>query len=525
VKGGAIVKARWSWDTPPDPILESDIKTVIDADVVIVGMGNAGVHAALSCVENGLSVACLEKSTTIQARGGSTGSCDSHLHRESGIHVNRDRAQYLWVRSSGNRCNESLVNLWFDRSGEALDWMWENVKSVDPGASQALVSAWGKFEWFPEEPDNCSTVASPDFDLPEEVFAIEFVPGVKFFYMPTAAHYKILKEKYQVQVHFETIAEQLVKEGNRISGVIASDKDGNYIKFTGSVGVILCTGDISGDPEMMECFAEAFTANVIDHQLEPPGLNTGDGHKMAIWAGAAMQDKPFPPILHPQAMATFHGPFMFVNVDGVRFMNEATWVQGKAVKYMQQPKHYAFSVFDDNFTRDTADSLQYGGGMFWDSLSGREGDTFDEDAQRKEIERYVKRGVGFKADTLEELADKIGIDKQAFLEQVKRYNEDCAAGVDSQFRKDSRLLYPIVKPPFYAMKNGATMLCMAGGVRINERLECLDTEGKVIPGLYASGNASGDFYAQDYPIHVSGTSTSRCLTWGYLLGRYLGGVE
>jgi succinate dehydrogenase/fumarate reductase flavoprotein subunit len=525
VNKGGTVKAKWSWDTPPEPISESSITETVEADVVVIGMGNAGVHTALSCAENGLNVVCLEKSATVQARGGSTGSCESHLHREMDLHVNRDRAQYLWVRSSGNRCSESLVNLWFDRSGEALDWMWKNVQSVDPGAKQALISAWGKFEWFPEEPDNCSTQASPDFVVPDEVFSIEFAPGVKFFYMPTAAHFKILKERYRVPVHFETIAEQLIKDGDRVVGVIAKNKNGDYIRYNGSKGVVLCTGDIASDPEMMECFAEEFTANAIDNQFVPPGLNTGDGHKMAMWIGAAMQGKPFPPMLHPQALATFHGPFMSVNVRGKRFMNEGTWVQGKAVKYMQQPKHYVFTVFDNNFTRDTADSLQYGGGMFWDSLSGFEGVPFNEAAQRAEIEGYVKREVGFKADTLEALADQLDVDKRAFLEQVRKYNDDCAAGVDTQFRKDPRLMYPIVDPPFYAMKNGGTMMCMPGGVKMSERLECLDVDENVIPGLYAAGNASGDFYTQDYPIHVSGTSTSRCLTWGYLLGRYLAGVE
>ncbi|NLG10057.1 MAG: FAD-binding protein, partial [Coriobacteriaceae bacterium] len=258
--------------------------------------------------------------------------------------------------------------------------------------------------------------------------------------------------------------------------------------------------------------------------------NTGDGHKMAMWVGAEMQAKPFPPMLHPQALAMFHGPFMFVNVRGKRFMNEATWVQGKAVKYMQQPPnsqglHLAYSVFDDNFTRDTADSLNYGGGMFWDSLSGVQGVPFDEAALRTQVEGFIEREIGFKANTLEELADLLEIDKEAFLEQTEKYNADCEAGVDSQFRKNPRLLYPIKQAPFYALKNGATMMCMPGGIKMSPRLECLDKDLNPIPGLYAAGNASGDLYAQDYPIHVSGTSTSRCLTWGYLLGRFIAGVE
>ena len=529
--GESIRKAReaagsvgkWSWDTPPEPIPEDQILETIETDVLIIGAGNAGVHAALSCAENGLDVVVIEKSATVNARGGSTGSCESHLHREADIHVNRERAQYLWVRSSGNRCNEKLVTLWFDRSGEALDWMWNNLKSVDPGATQQLISAWGKFEWFPEEPDNCFTKVGPDFEVDDEVYSINLY-GRKFFYAPTAAHYKICKEKYHVPFYFKTAAEQLIQEDGRVIGCIATTEEG-YKKFIGNTAVVLCTGDISGDPEMMACYAEDFIENVHTYAYSPRGINTGDGHKMAMWAGAAMQAKPFPPILHPQAIALFHGPFMSVNMNGERYTNEATWVQGKAASYMMQPGHICYAIFDANYGADTVDSLQYGGGMFWDSLSGVEGEPFDLEAQKKEIQKYLDAGKAFVADTLEELADIIGVNKENFLAQVERYNADCEAGVDTEFHKDPRMMYPIKEPPFYATKCGAALLAVAGGIKINERMQCLDAEGNVIPGLYASGNASGDLYAQDYPIHVSGTSTSRCLTWGYLLGRYLAGVE
>jgi succinate dehydrogenase/fumarate reductase flavoprotein subunit len=524
------VKAHWSWEDIPAPI--TDAEDGGTADVVIVGLGNAGTHAALSCVENGLSVIAVEKSEWVQARGGSTGSNESHLHREANVHVNRDRAQYLWVRSSGNRVNEELVQLWFDRSGEALDWMWNNVQHVDPNATQALISAWGKFEWFPEEPDNCSTQASMEFEVPDEVYAADF-GEFKFFYMPTAAHYKILKEEYadKFTAYFNTRAVQLVKEGDRVTGVIVEDESGAYKKFTGTKAVVLSTGGIHDDEEMMECYVEDFTQNALDNQFAPPGFSTGDGHKMAMWIGAAMQGKPFPPMLHPQALALFHGPFMFVNSRGTRYMNEGTWVQGKAVQFMMQPEGKSYSIFDDNYDRDNADSLQYGGGMFWDSLSGVEGVPFDRDAMRTEVEGYIANGVGFKADTIEELIDAINanadcsVDKEAFLAQVEQYNRDCDAGRDSQFCKDPRLLYKIDQAPFYALRNGGTMMSIVGGIKMTKRLECLDTAGNVIPGLYAAGNVSGDLYAQDYPIHVSGTSTGRCLTWGYLLGKFISGAE
>ena len=129
------------------------------------------------------------------------------------------------------------------------------------------------------------------------------------------------------------------------------------------------------------------------------------------------------------------------------------------------------------------------------------------------------------ADTIEELAEKIGVPADKLVETVNRYNEICASGVDTDFCKRSELLYPCDQPPYFASKVGAVLLEVVGGAKIDTNLQCLDAMGDPIPGLYAIGNAGGDTYAIDYPINVPGNSHGRALTQGYLVGRKLAGAE
>ena len=328
---------------------------------------------------------------------------------------------------------------------------------------------------------------------------------------------------------FEAPAVQLVQDENgAVLGAIVETADG-YKKILASKGTILATGDIAGDPEMMNYYCESRMQRIIRSDYFPVGVNTGDGHKMGMWAGGVMQDGPLPTALHPQAYSMFHGPFMFVNKNGKRFFNEANWVQAKSLQMLDQPEAVAFSVFDSNFGADTADSLNYGGGMFWDTMSRQVGQEFDpqqivdlvegEAAAGKDVLGNETAVTAWKCDTLEELADAIGVNKENFLAQVERYNEMCEAGEDTEFAKEAHFLYPIKEAPFYATKTGPCLLAVVGGLKVNTDLAVIDENGEAIPGLYAIGNTSGDLYAVDYPINMPGNSNGRCLTWGWLVGK------
>lgn len=504
-----------SWATKPEAIADDQIVETIETEVLILGAGNAGCSAACSAVENGAKVLVCEKTAQVNGRGGVVGACNSRLNKDLGCEIEPVAAQYRWNRTCGNRTNEALVTMWFRNSGPAMDWLLD--KADQYGATYGIYAGYAGNSIIPEEPD-AHSFGMGTFEMPPETG----------YFVPTALLYKSSVDQ-GAEYMFEAPAVQLVQDENgAVLGAIVETTDG-YKKILASKGTILATGDIAGDPEMMNYYCESRMQRIIRSDYFPVGVNTGDGHKMGMWAGGVMQDGPLPTALHPQAYSMFHGPFMFVNKNGKRFFNEANWVQAKSLQMLDQPEAVAFSVFDSNFGADTADSLNYGGGMFWDTMSRQVGQEFDpqqivdlvegEAAAGKDVLGNETAVTAWKCDTLEELADAIGVNKENFLAQVERYNEMCEAGEDTEFAKESHFLYPIKEAPFYATKTGPCLLAVVGGLKVNTDLAVIDENGEAIPGLYAIGNTSGDLYAVDYPINMPGNSNGRCLTWGWLVGK------
>ena len=326
---------------------------------------------------------------------------------------------------------------------------------------------------------------------------------------------------------FQTKAQDLLVEDGRVVGVFA-ERDGELWLFRGTKGVILATGGIHEDPEMTAYYCDDYVNRVQRCEHGPAGFSTGDGHKMGLWVGGKMQEGgSFPLMLHPQANAMFHGCFPFVNMEGERFMNEGTWVQGKSMNIMNQTDNIAFSIFDKNWAEYNRKSLEgeTGGGMFWDSMAGGVGVPFTDEDLVGTVESDVNNGNTLVADTLEELAEKIGCPVDTFLATIERYNEQVKAGKDEDFHKPPEFLYPIEEGPFYAAKIGVALLAIVGGLSVNTDLQVLNTEKKPIPGLYATGNTSGDLYAIDYPINCAGNSNGRCFIWGWRLGQIMAEAE
>jgi uncharacterized protein with FMN-binding domain len=208
-------------------------------------------------------------------------------------------------------------------------------------------------------------------------------------------------------------------------------------------------------------------------------------------------------------------------------MNEGTWVQGKSMNIMNQTGNIAYSIFDKNYGKYNRMSLEgeTGGGMFWDSMAGGVGDPFTDEDLVGTVESDVANGNTLMADTLEELAEKIGCPVDTFLATIARYNEQVARKQDDDFHKPAEFLYPVEEGPFYAAKIGVALLAVVGGLSVNTDLQVLNTERKPIDGLYATGNTSGDLYAIDYPINMAGNSNGRCFIWGWRLGQIMAEAE
>lgn len=132
----------------------------------------------------------------------------------------------------------------------------------------------------------------------------------------------------------------------------------------------------------------------------------------------------------------------------------------------------------------------------------------------------------FRANTLEELSDKLGIeDKSAFLASVQRYNELCARGRDEDFGKDAKWMNAIQTAPFYGIRRHLRVSALCSGVCTNANGQALDANKAPIAGLYCVGNLGGSFYGgADYPLHAPGLSLGRCYTFGRLAGKHAGAL-
>jgi succinate dehydrogenase/fumarate reductase flavoprotein subunit len=260
-------------------------------------------------------------------------------------------------------------------------------------------------------------------------------------------------------------------------------------------------------------------------KIFPRSGNTGDGQKMAFWAGAVLDNPEWAPTLHALGYSGFQGFFLHVNRLGKRFMNEDTWMQAKSVRCLMQPGgDFAFSVFDSKYLDEIAERWNIIGGQGMAPLSVI-GDKFNRDMMEKDIERTIASGNGFKAVTIEELAKLIDVPADNLQKTVARYNELVAAGDDTDFGKRSELLTSVSQPPYYALKWGPALLDVFGGALTDTNLNVLGTDGRPIPGLYAVGNVAGGMYAVDYPLLLNGNSYGRALAYAMQIADSISGVD
>lgn len=263
---------------------------------------------------------------------------------------------------------------------------------------------------------------------------------------------------------------------------------------------------------------KGYDINFVTSFFGPKPYNTGDGHKMVVWAGGKIEDLAHTKMLHdfdagPASMCDM--PFLAVKMDGTRFVNETVEMSllNCYLRSKEDSGHYC-QVFDSNYMEAAA---EWPGKLV--DPEGLKVYMPEEDVEREGV--FEGQINTFKADTLEELADKLEItDKAAFVASVKRYNELAATGKDEDFGKPANYLVPVDTPPFYGIHRHVRMSAICSGVDVNAKHECLTPEGEVIENLYAIGNCSGHFYGGiDYPLTVFGLSLGRCYTEGYVIGR------
>jgi fumarate reductase flavoprotein subunit len=485
---------KWAFEVPPSSIPKSHIRQVIDSDVVVIGAGIGGLAAALSAAQAGAKTILIEKGNKITVHGGWNAAVGSRLQKKLGIEIEKFELIEEFMRWGAYKPKHEIIKLWVEKSGEVMDWV------MDMTEAQGITTI-------------IEPVARTDGPYKRYKTAHLFVK--KGDPSPLNTHLlSPMKDnaiKSGAKILFKTSAQQLIrKESGRVTGVIAETAQG-YKQFNAKA-VILCTGGYQNNPEMLAKYIPE-ALNVVANWTFPRNM-TGDGHQMAMWIGAAMEDAPHCPMLWdggiPDAFMypLTRQPFLNVNIFGERFVNEDAPFGYTARADLRQSEHMKWVVWDNKWEED---SRRFNG----DACERMEGPmTFHNPGA---IESLIKRGIILKENTLEALSKKMNVPPDAFMSTIRRYNRLAGLKKDLDFGKPSYMLTAIEKAPFYAVKTGACLVVTSSGLEINTRLQVLDKDRKVIPGLYAAGDVSGGFFANDYP-NVLGTANSRALTFGRLAG-------
>ena len=498
-----------AWAKEPEHIAEDLISETLKTEVLIIGGGIAGMAAGARCTDLGLQCIIVEKFHDIVGRGAHIACTDSPVMRKLGVTIDKKQFARDWMRICGSRVNEELLWLYLNNCSEAVQWL------TDLGGDNVELRLFG------------GRYKGPDFTEYDGTHYMMARPGQTKYKRFGGSHLmcEILQdhclEGEGNRIIRNTKALYLEKDGNgRVVSCVAQNKEGKYIRFIVSKAVILATGDIGSNPDMVKTFCPM---GLIPKRngyapVDPEthiGLNTGDGHRMAYWMGGQFETPSWALSMHLLAYSIYVFFFLFVNREGKRFMNEDTWVQAKSIRCLMQPRgDFAYTVFDSKWFDELGKLGSITGGQFTEPLIMDYGDEWDpNNGIDRQIERYVERGTCFKADTIEELAVKMEVPVENLKATVARYNELYELGDDVDFGKRSELLTSITEPPFYALKWGPALLNVHGGMITDTNMRILDDDNRPIPGLYAIGNTAGGLYGVDYPLLWNGNSHSRAITW------------
>lgn len=548
-----------------------------DCDVLVLGGGHSGIHAALAAAEGGAKVIVVEKwaEDMRKVKGEDIGHINSQWLIDQGYGpYDVGEVTNEFVRRAGGRCNPEIIRKFVANSGEMFDHLqslvtWPDerihimptternpdVSPYDPSQLICQVSgatADGPVEYPMMCGGNGSYAAVAQFM--GEISHDNSIPGcAAMSRLDEVMQFAILKgQELGAEWHYGERALKLTTdESGAVTGAISQKLDDeSYVQYNAKTGVILCLGDYSGDAKMtwnLNPDISEFNARqglTQDDLFSPFADCTGDGQKMACWVGAVMEPTP------RASMNTGGGgggpwgtcPYLFLNANGERFCNEANAV-GVTEATLLQPAGIVTTVTDANYYETLKyagldhGAPNYGRPVYYEELvedmEAIELESPDGGPVRKCTIAERDPSTVYASETLEgalKLAGYEGDALQTALDQVAKYNELCATGKDSQYGKDGKYMVPIDTPPFYTCPANNSKTTSAGlvtlaGVETNNNLQVIDVAGNVIPGLYAAGNCLGERYGNSYATPFAGNSIGMAMTHGRVAGKIITGQE
>ena len=412
-----------------------------NCDIVIIGAGGAGLAAAIEGVQNGAKVIVLEKmgvagGNTTSATGG-LNAAETKIQKELGIEDTKEQFYADTMKGGYNKNDPALVRKMVDKAAETVDWLMSFGVDLSDVGKMA-----GSTNKRTHRPKGGAAVGA---------------------HMVSVMEAEALKIGVDLRKNSKVI--DIIKEENKPAGVVVETNGQRYT--IAAKAVIIATGGFGANPDM-----------VVKYKPELEGFGTTN-HKGATGDAFAWIEK-FGGALtqmdeiqtHPTVVpgnglmiteAVRGNGAIMVNREGNRFCSEMATrdVMSKAI--LNQTGKTAYLVFDMGVRKSL-----------------------------KAIEGYVKQGLLTEGETPEALAEKLGIPAESFASTIASYNQIQASGNDAEFgRKASEMPRPLTEGPYYAVEVGPAIHHTMGGIKITPNAEVLDTNGNVIPGLYAAGEVTG----------------------------------
>jgi fumarate reductase flavoprotein subunit len=437
----------------------------VDADVVVIGGGGAGMSAAIIAKQAGLNVVIIEKmpmlgGNTSKSTGGMN-AAETKYQKEQNI---SDSVQIFiddTMKGGGNIADRSLVTILAQSSAEAIDWL-DSIGAPLPRVS----FSGGATNRRIHQPADGSAVG---------IYLV-------------ATFEKKLKE-LGVPIYFNTKATDFIVDAQgRVTGVKAESASVNYT-FNGKA-TVLATGGFGANESMYAKYQPQLKGYVTTNT---PGA-TGDGIVMSEKIGAALVDidqiQIHPTVEQKTAImvteAVRGDGAILVNKDGKRFFNEMETRDKVSAAEIAQPDSFAYIIFDQQL---------------------REG--------LKAIEGYVSNNIVTEGATIEELAGKLGINPSALAETLATWNAAVAAKKDAAFNRTTGMEHDLSKAPYYAIKIAPGVHHTMGGVKIDTQAQVISTSGSPIPDLFAAGEVTGGIHGNN---RIGGNAVADIVIFGRIAG-------
>ena len=481
----------------------------LDCDVVIVGAGGSGMCAAMAAYQAGTKVIIVEKSASI---GGSSvmsmgmGAVGSSMQAESEM-GNFTISQWMsdWLAQQNYMVSAPMIYKYMSESGKTVDWLLENGVELNyTGHEQGALEG--------------------------NLIATYHVWAGEGLAASLQKNLEIIKENGG-QIYTETTGKAIIMKDGAAAGVVAEQADGTTLNINAKA-VVIATGGYGASAERIEEVL-GFKANGINS-----GTQTGDGIQMGVDAGAdteGLENVEFHGVAIPNELKPAGLGFGDTDYAGLLVQEpSAVWVNADGYRFTNENICYDTAYLGNITSRQ--------GDQYYAIINQKIVDIWEKEGQAaagrvtantgfgplpvdqpwegltENLEKFIASGAVIKADTLEELAEKTGINADHLVETFAAYNASCEKGEDEYLSKPAEFLTSMEEGPYYAIIGRSSELCTLGGLKITTDMEVVSTDNKVIPGLYACGaDACGSMFNRVY-VSYEGVTMGWAMTSGRLAG-------